>query len=84
MEARSHGPRARETRNDAEPIAINSPKELWLVGEVVELPGCYSQAPNLPELERNIQEAIQAYLRTAVSDEPLPDFVGTRRIEVSA
>ncbi len=28
----------------------------WLVGEVVELPGCYTQAPNLPTLELNIQE----------------------------
>ena len=40
----------------------------WLVGEVVELPGCYTQAPNLPSLEANIQEAIRAYLK---SDERL-------------
>lgn len=36
----------------------------WLVGEVVELPGCYSQAPDLPALEGNIREAIAAYLTT--------------------
>ncbi|MHB8069922.1 MAG: type II toxin-antitoxin system HicB family antitoxin [Desulfobaccales bacterium] len=35
----------------------------WLVGEVVELPGCYTQAPDLPSLEANIREAITAYLR---------------------
>jgi len=56
----------------------------WLVGEVVELPGCYTQAPDLPTLEGNIQEAIKAYLNTAEPEEPLPDFVGTWRVEVTA
>jgi predicted RNase H-like HicB family nuclease len=56
----------------------------WLVGEVVELPGCYTQAPDLPALEANIREAIDAYLQTAEIDEPLVDFVGTWRVEVPA
>lgn len=55
----------------------------WLVGEVVELPGCYTQAPDLPALETNIREAIQAYLETEEPEEPLPDFVGTWRVEVN-
>jgi len=54
----------------------------WLVGEVVELPGCYTQAPNLPSLESNIREAISVYLNTASPEEPLPDFIGTWRVEV--
>lgn len=56
----------------------------WLVGEVVELPGCYTQAPDLPTLESNIREAISAYLKTAELDEPLSAFVGTWQVEVSA
>ena len=56
----------------------------WLVGEVVELPGCYTQAPNLPSLESNIREAISVYLNTASPEEPLPDFVGTWQVDVSA
>jgi len=56
----------------------------WLVGEVVELPGCYTQAQDLPSLESNIREAISAYLNTAPPEEPLPDFVGTWRVEVPA
>lgn len=56
----------------------------WLVGEVVELPGCYTQASDLPELEKNIKEAIRAYLETADPDEPLSDFVGALRVEVPA
>jgi hypothetical protein len=35
-------------------------------------------------LEINIREAISAYLKTAEPEEPLPDFVGTWRVEVAA
>ena len=56
----------------------------WLVGEVVELPGCYSQAPDLPALEHNMREAVTAYLKTAGEDAPTAEFVGTWRIEVPA
>lgn len=36
----------------------------WLIGEVAELPGCYTQAQDMVDLERNIREAIQVYLKT--------------------
>jgi predicted RNase H-like HicB family nuclease len=65
-------------------IVERDPESGWLVGEVVELPGCYSQASDLPNLETNIREAIQGYLKTTASDEPGPDFVGTWRIEIPA
>jgi predicted RNase H-like HicB family nuclease len=56
----------------------------WLVGEAVELPGCYSQAPDIAGLEANIQEAIKAYLGAGIWEEPLSSFVGTWQVEVSA
>jgi predicted RNase H-like HicB family nuclease len=31
-------------------VVERDPEGGWLVGEVVELPGCYSQAPDLPSL----------------------------------
>lgn len=65
-------------------VIERDPESHWLVGEVVELPGCYTQAPDLPSLETNIQEAIRAYLQTADLEEPLPDFVGTWRVEVTS
>ena len=65
-------------------VVERDPESDWLVGEVVELPGCYTQAPDLPSLESNIREAISVYLNTALPDEPLPDFIGTWRVEVSA
>ena len=64
-------------------VVQRDPESNWLVGEVVELPGCYSQAPDLPKLEANIREAIHAHWETALPDEPLPDFVGTWRVEVA-
>jgi len=65
-------------------VVEKDPESGWLVGEVVELPGCYSQAPDMPTLEANIKEAIEAYLQTKELDEPLPDFVGTWRVEIAA
>jgi len=35
------------------------------IGEVTELPGCYTQAQDMVELEKSIGEAIQVYLETA-------------------
>ncbi|HYU21210.1 MAG TPA: type II toxin-antitoxin system HicB family antitoxin [Chloroflexota bacterium] len=65
-------------------VVERDPESHWLVGEVVELPGCYSQAPDMPSLETNIREAIVAYLKTCDSDEPMSDFVGTWRVEIPA
>jgi predicted RNase H-like HicB family nuclease len=65
-------------------IVERDPESQWLVGEVVELPGCYTQAPDLPTLEANLKEAILAYLEEVESDEPQPDYVGTLKIEVAA
>ena len=70
-------------------VVERDPESGWLVGEVVELPGCYSQAPDLQQLEANVREAIEAYLKAREADapgddDPRPDFIGTWRIEVAA
>ena len=43
-------------------IVERDPESVWLVGEIIELPGCLTQAPDLTSLERNIKEAISLYL----------------------
>jgi len=63
-------------------VVERDPESGWLVGEVVELPGCYTQAPDIKKLEENIKEAISAYLGDEEEREPLPEFVGTFRVEV--
>ncbi len=65
-------------------VAERDPESRWLVGEVIELPGCYPQAPDLPTLEADIREAIRVYLLTTELDDPLLDFVGTWRVEIGA
>jgi predicted RNase H-like HicB family nuclease len=65
-------------------VIERDPESGWLVGEVVELPGCYSQAPDLLAPEANIREAISAYLETSDADEPLSEFVGTLKLEIAA
>jgi len=65
-------------------VIEKDPESGWLVGEVVQLPGCYSQAPDIASLEANMREAIKAYLNTGITEEPLPSFVGTWQLEVQA
>jgi len=57
----------------------------WLVGSVAELPSCYTQAPDLASLERNMREAIQVFLATVGEEDqgPYPAFVGLQRLDVA-
>ena len=65
-------------------VVERDPDSHWLVAEVVELPGCYTQAKDMRTLEANVQEAIRAYLKAGAVKKPGSDFVGTWRVEVSA
>ena len=62
-------------------VVIEKDEEGWFVSEVVELPGCHTQAKTLPELMERTQEAIQAYLGTE-EPEVSGEFVGVQQIEV--
>ena len=61
-------------------IVERDPESGWLVGEVVELPGCFTQAPDVASLEKNIKEAIALYLEEEDPGEERPIFVGTWRV----
>lgn len=66
-------------------VIERDPESGWLIGSVPELPGCYTQAPTLAELEPNIREAVAVYLATIAEEEPIrefPAFVGVQRLEV--
>ncbi|MBI4009568.1 MAG: type II toxin-antitoxin system HicB family antitoxin [Candidatus Aenigmarchaeota archaeon] len=62
-------------------VIIEKDEEGWFVSEVVELPGCHTQAKTLPELMERTQEAIQAYLGNE-EPEVSGEFVGVQQIEV--
>lgn len=45
-------------------IIERDPESDWLVGSMAELPGCYTQAPDMASLEANMREALEVYLDT--------------------
>ncbi len=63
-------------------LIIERDEEGWLVSEVVELPGCHTQAKSIDELIERTKEAIQAYLGTEGRLEISEEFVGVQQIEV--
>jgi len=65
-------------------IVARDPESGWLVGNVVELPGCHTQAPDMPTLEANVREAIAVYLETAGDAETVGEFSGVWRVEAAA
>ncbi len=62
-------------------VVERSPESNWLVAEVVELPGCHTEAPDWATLEIKMREAVSVCLKTAEAGEPMPDLVGAWRVE---
>ncbi len=65
-------------------VIERDPEPGWLTAEVDELPGCYTQAPDLPALGANVREAIAVYLDANHAVDTRPEFVGTWRVRVPA
>ncbi len=51
-------------------VLERDPESGWLVGEVAELPGCYTQARDMLEMAKNMREAIRVYLETVCALPP--------------
>jgi predicted RNase H-like HicB family nuclease len=62
-------------------LIIEKDEDGWLVSEVLELPGCHTQAKGMDELLLRTKEAIQAY-QTTERLEVTEEFVGVQQIEV--
>jgi len=63
-------------------LIIEKDEEDWLVSEVVELPGCHTQAKTMDKLIARTKEAIQAYIGTYEEIESREEFIGIQQIEV--
>lgn len=63
-------------------IIIERDEEGWLVSDVVELPGCHTQAKTMDQLIERTKEAIRAYLGSSKKVEISEKFVGVQQIEV--
>lgn len=63
-------------------IIIEKDEDNWYVSEVLELPGCHTQAKTIDELIKRTKEAIKAYLETEEDFKIEEKFVGIQQIEV--
>jgi len=63
-------------------LIIEKDEEGWLVSEVVELPGCHTQAKTMDQLLERTREAISAYLEDTKRPDFVEEFVGVQQIEV--
>ncbi len=64
-------------------VLIEKDEEGWLVSEVIELPGCHTQAKSMDQLIERTKEAIQAYLEEEDSPSVITqEFVGVQTVEV--
>ena len=64
-------------------ILIERDEDGWLVSEVVELPGCHTQAKTMDQLLERTKEAIRAYVgEQGYNSEIAQEFVGVQTIEV--
>jgi predicted RNase H-like HicB family nuclease len=60
-------------------VIIERDEDGIYVGEVPQLPACYSQGRTLDELMVNIRQVIELCLEEE-DGEPVPEFVGLQRV----
>ncbi len=66
-------------------VIVEQGEDGYLISEVVELPGCHTQAKTYDELIKRTKEAIELYLEsTKKSERARTKFVGLQQIEVAA
>ena len=62
-------------------LTIEQGEDGYFVSDVIELPGCHTQAKTLDELIERTKEAISLYLEVEKDIEP-QKFVGIQKVEV--
>lgn len=63
-------------------MVIEKDKDGYYVAEVLELPGCHTQAKSLDELIDRIKEAIILYLESIEEEIPEIEIVGIQKISL--
>ena len=63
-------------------VIIEKDEDGWYVSEVVELPGCHTQAKSIHQLIERTKEAIKAYLHDKEEPDIMAEFIRVQQIEV--
>ena len=61
---------------------IEQGEDGYLISEVVELPGCHTQAKSFDELIKRTRDAISLYLKSQKDFEVNEKFLGVQRIAI--
>ena len=67
-------------KKDEFTVLIEKDEDGWLIGSVVELPGCHTQAKSYDELMERIKEAIALYFEVRGKREKSTEFLGIQRL----
>ncbi len=62
-------------------VIIEKGEDGYLISEVVELPGCHTQARTMDELLERTKEAITLYIDVETPD-IMTTFIGMKKVEV--
>ncbi len=65
-------------------VIVEKDESGFYVAEVVELPGCFTQAKTLEDLQKRVKEAIEGYLLTKKEYKPGIKFIGINKVGVNA
>ena len=63
-------------------VIIEKGESGYLISEVVELPGCHTQAKTLDELMKRTKSAISLYLKADKGTRIDSQFIGIQQIDV--
>jgi len=63
-------------------VVVEQGEDGYLISEVVELPGCHTQAKTYDELLKRTKEAIELYVDVKKLKHPESKFLGLQQIEV--
>ncbi len=63
-------------------VIIEEGEDGYLISEVVELPGCHTQARTLDELMKRTKEAITLYMKSKKDTKISERFMGVQKIKV--
>ena len=65
-------------------VIIEKGEDGYLISDVVELPGCHTQAKTLDALMERTKEAIKLYLGVKKPKAQVTTFLGLQQIEIEA
>ena len=63
-------------------MIIEKGEDGFYISEVIELPGCHTQAKTMDKLIKRTKEAISLYLKEQEGTQIKDNFIGIQKVEV--